>query len=467
MGIEDIKKKIIADAEKERERILEEAENKAAEILENERKAAEIEKERIISQYEEEGKREYNRIITEAKMESRLKLLAVKQEGLDKVFNKAFEALRNPEYYGKLGKEYKEFLENLICKEAEGGEELILPPEDKDWIICEILELMCTDEKDETLKEKYEVIKKNFNIGVIKGGEELVLSPGNEKIPLHDEELFKKYWKDMFSNNFCPDLAKNIRFEMGKIVLCPQIKRENKKFLKRISDRINEEVMESINPEITEEGEIVIRVKDQEKLMEDYDFLERIKNRLSKREKEKGLRDDFDFHMASGLREIILSPKGAHLLIEIFLKKEYPRIYRRLEKDFKFRAEKDKITLYHPEGKTVDEFLEELKKESEELEKESEELGKNFEIEKNEITPKPERKVVLLDNLISKALYGYLTIPTDDSLTDTDKKWIIPGGFILRRGNIDINQKFDQYKNDIKYDIEAEVAKKLFPGDTK
>lgn len=124
MGIEEIKKKIREDAEKERERILEEARMKASQIVENGKKAAEKSGQEIISRKEKEAEAEKDRILTTEKLESRKKSLMAKQEVMDKVFSRALEAILNLADYEKL-------MEHLILSVAEGGEEIVLSPRDE------------------------------------------------------------------------------------------------------------------------------------------------------------------------------------------------------------------------------------------------------------------------------------------------------------------------------------------------
>jgi V/A-type H+-transporting ATPase subunit E len=124
MGLEDIKKKIIEDAEAQETSIVKEAEQKALQIAEEKSTYAEKAKEQIISRAQEEAEVEKNRIITIEKLESRKKVLSAKQKVIEQVFSQSLDTLSTLD-------DYELFMENLICAVAHGGEEIILSPRDK------------------------------------------------------------------------------------------------------------------------------------------------------------------------------------------------------------------------------------------------------------------------------------------------------------------------------------------------
>ncbi|MBU7014320.1 MAG: V-type ATP synthase subunit E [Theionarchaea archaeon] len=124
MGVEDIKRKIITDAEKEKEKILEEAREKAAHIMDEKRKSAQKRKEEILSRAEKDGEMEKSRILTIEKLESRKNLLAAKQTVIQRVFDAALEHLSASD-------EYEGILAERITHVAHGGEEIILSPRDR------------------------------------------------------------------------------------------------------------------------------------------------------------------------------------------------------------------------------------------------------------------------------------------------------------------------------------------------
>lgn len=124
MGIEEIKKKIIEDAEKERARMLREAKEKSSQIVEAGKRMAEKTTKEIISRAEMEAETEKSRMLTMENLESRKKILEAKQKVIDRVFSKALEDVLDLE-------DYEHILGNLLCKAAQGGEELILSLRDR------------------------------------------------------------------------------------------------------------------------------------------------------------------------------------------------------------------------------------------------------------------------------------------------------------------------------------------------
>ncbi len=124
MGIEEIKKKIIEDAEKEKAKMLKEAREKASQIVEAGKRSAEKTTKEIISRMEMEAETEKSRILTMENLESRKKILEAKQKVIERAFSKALEEVLDLE-------DYKQILGNLLCKVARGGEELILSPRDR------------------------------------------------------------------------------------------------------------------------------------------------------------------------------------------------------------------------------------------------------------------------------------------------------------------------------------------------
>jgi vacuolar-type H+-ATPase subunit H len=113
MSLEKIIEKIISDAEAEAEEIIRESRDKA----ENIRKAAEKEGAERAAAYLQEAEREAgleaSRILTQARLEKKLKILRQKRELLDDILRAAFEAdpLRQ-----------KEFKRKVIAKDGEREE---------------------------------------------------------------------------------------------------------------------------------------------------------------------------------------------------------------------------------------------------------------------------------------------------------------------------------------------------------
>lgn len=91
MSLEKILEKILKDARAEADAIIQESRKKASEI----KKAAEEESSRLVEALaiEEERKTqlESSRIVTQARLEGRLRILSCKKELIDEVLDKAFQ----------------------------------------------------------------------------------------------------------------------------------------------------------------------------------------------------------------------------------------------------------------------------------------------------------------------------------------------------------------------------------------
>ncbi|MGC1120969.1 MAG: V-type ATP synthase subunit E family protein [Candidatus Methanofastidiosia archaeon] len=123
MGIEDIKKRILEDAAKQKEEILAEARKKAEEIRKEGERTAGKRKEVIILKAEQEATEEHHTLLTMERLEARKLQLTEKQKVIEKVFEKALDMLSNHP-------QYDEIMEALLLEVARGGEELILNPRD-------------------------------------------------------------------------------------------------------------------------------------------------------------------------------------------------------------------------------------------------------------------------------------------------------------------------------------------------
>lgn len=123
MGVEDIKKKILEDATRQKKEILAEAEKKAKEIRNEGEKTAKKRKEAILLKAEEEAAEERSTQITMERLESRKLQLTEKQKSIEKVFAKSLDMLVNHP-------DYKSIMETMLLTVAKGGEELLLSPKD-------------------------------------------------------------------------------------------------------------------------------------------------------------------------------------------------------------------------------------------------------------------------------------------------------------------------------------------------
>lgn len=172
MGLEDIKKKILSDAEHKKAEILKEAQEKAA--------AAKSEAEAKVSAYrktslenaEVEGESLRRGIVIDAKQKVKNEILAKKREMIEEVFASAISAFTNDASYGKI-------LTDLIASSVSGGKgEVILSSSEKKlndgWL------------KD-TAKACGADLKFSAEKGKFQGG--VIVSFGNEFLNLTAETL--------------------------------------------------------------------------------------------------------------------------------------------------------------------------------------------------------------------------------------------------------------------------------------
>lgn len=94
MSLEKIVERILADAQAEADRIIKESRLKADEIREKARKQGEEHAQALIEEVERQGKLEANRLLTQARLEKRIKILTCKKELIDEVLDKAFQKER-------------------------------------------------------------------------------------------------------------------------------------------------------------------------------------------------------------------------------------------------------------------------------------------------------------------------------------------------------------------------------------
>ena len=108
--IEKIEEIIINEAKAKAEEIITKAKEKAQKILDEAKREAEKEVNEIINRRKVDAEARARRIISEARLEARLKLLNAKEEVISNAFDTALERLK--EFCQT--PEYKEVLENLI-----------------------------------------------------------------------------------------------------------------------------------------------------------------------------------------------------------------------------------------------------------------------------------------------------------------------------------------------------------------
>ena len=91
MSLEKILDKILEEGQKEAERIIHESRQKAEEIKESARKQGETRAHALLEQVERQGNLEASRLVTQARLEKRIKILTCKKELIDSVLDKAFQ----------------------------------------------------------------------------------------------------------------------------------------------------------------------------------------------------------------------------------------------------------------------------------------------------------------------------------------------------------------------------------------
>ncbi len=91
MSLEKILDKILEEALSEAERIILESKQKAEEIKQNARKQSELQAKVLLEDVERKGNLEASRLVTQARLEKRIKILRCKKDLIDAVLEKAFQ----------------------------------------------------------------------------------------------------------------------------------------------------------------------------------------------------------------------------------------------------------------------------------------------------------------------------------------------------------------------------------------
>lgn len=137
-NLENLTSKIIEDANKKAEEIINEAKKEEKKTIEEKVKKANILSEEIVEKAKREAETKAERIISNAHLQVRNSKLEAKQEIIDKVFYEAIEKLQN------LSKdEYLGFVKNSILSlDIDGDEEVIISDNDKDKIDNSFIETL-------------------------------------------------------------------------------------------------------------------------------------------------------------------------------------------------------------------------------------------------------------------------------------------------------------------------------------
>lgn len=121
MALEDILKKIDADAKAAAEALVEEGRREADAILAAARERAEAERERFEAMARQRAEEERNRIVTLAKLSARREILSEKQQLIDRVFEDARKRLA-----AMPTDEYRRFIRSIIKESVETGTEEVV-----------------------------------------------------------------------------------------------------------------------------------------------------------------------------------------------------------------------------------------------------------------------------------------------------------------------------------------------------
>jgi len=121
MAVDDILKKIKADAEEVARKIVAEGQAAADAVAEEARTRANVQKKALRAKAEQRAQEERNRITTLARLAARRELLDEKQALIDRVFHEAGSRLAEMEQG-----EYREFIMRLLKNTVESGDEEVL-----------------------------------------------------------------------------------------------------------------------------------------------------------------------------------------------------------------------------------------------------------------------------------------------------------------------------------------------------
>ena len=165
MGVDEIIPKIREDANREAEKIKDEAQIEANKILEDAKKEAEKRKNEILKKGEKEAEMIKNRIIAEAKLEVRKKMLMKREELIEKAVKKLKEDLiKLPEKEDYSTLLFKLIIEGII---AVGEEEIILDLNKRDYETIDSKVIWAIESEMEKLFNKPVIVRKGNIVDII------------------------------------------------------------------------------------------------------------------------------------------------------------------------------------------------------------------------------------------------------------------------------------------------------------
>lgn len=159
IGMEKIKSKILEDAQNKSTQILEQAKQQAEEIKNDALKESESKRAEILEKGEAEGKETYRRMLSMAGLEGRKEILKAKQDVVEEAFTSAMEKLRSlPD------EDYQKLIEDMAVAAAKN----------------ECGEILLSEKDRKRLNDDF---LKNINVRIASKGEnaEFVMSDDNIK----------------------------------------------------------------------------------------------------------------------------------------------------------------------------------------------------------------------------------------------------------------------------------------------
>ena len=141
MAVDDILKKIVADAEEAARKIVAEGQKAADAVAAEAGRRAEAQKKELRARAEQRAQEERNRITTLARLAARRELLDAKQTLVDRVFDEAGNRIS-----GMDEAEYRRFISGLLKRTVESGDEEVLIGESETRIDQAFLDSVSKDE---------------------------------------------------------------------------------------------------------------------------------------------------------------------------------------------------------------------------------------------------------------------------------------------------------------------------------
>lgn len=169
MSLEKLLEKIESDAREEGRRILAEAEEEAARVGKEAEEEARREAEAIARSFQIRAENERLRIISRARLEGRIDLLAAKDQVLEEVFREVSESFKRLP-----GEEYRSWLKAVLLGSLSNGKEELVPsPHDRGLLAVGLLEELNEELRARGLAGELRLSEEDapFERGVILRGE--------------------------------------------------------------------------------------------------------------------------------------------------------------------------------------------------------------------------------------------------------------------------------------------------------